>query len=188
MMSNSWTALEVGKRHPLVRPGQPEGVTFGIGADGLYLLGVIGDPTPKEIRAWARGRLRLGVLPAGQHVAFLLYELDGFAPWSDAPYSLGLSHGRLPQPPRPEGAALMQLTLVDAATAGIKSLRVVSVSAALCAELWRALDGQASALPAYSEAARQAEVDAAYRRWPHSRDMVKAANLIEVAGILPPAT
>lgn len=186
-MSNSFTAFEVGQRHPLVRPGHPEGVTFGIGADGLYLLGVIGQPTPKEIRAWSRGRLRLGVLPAGLHVLFLLYELDGFAPWSDAPYSLGLTQGMLPQPVQPEGGALMQLTLVDAGTAIIRSLRVVSVSAGFCAELWRALGEQGGALPAYSEPARQAEVDAAYRRWPHSRDMVKSASMIEVAGILPPA-
>jgi hypothetical protein len=180
-------ALSVGQRHPLVNPGHPQDqVLFITGPSGLEMRAIISQPGKDEARAWARGRLRLALMPYGLHTLFVLYELHGFGPWSDIPFTLG---GMPPDcrtlVPRghPGQGRLVFVNLIRAEDAIVEALRAVSVSPAFSSALEAALDAQTAALPKWTRAAYDAEIAAAYREFPEVADMVRRATIIETAGI-----
>jgi len=178
------TPLAVGQRHPLVPPGIPDGVRFLAGAAGLDLLATLDPLSDKDVRAWRRGRLRVGLVPAGRHTLFALYEVEGFGGWSDAPFSLGAvppAERALPER-QPHQGRLLNVTVVEARSAIVRGLRAVSLSPAFAASLDQLLDRQREALAGWTPAAHQAEIADAYRRWPRTADMVAAAVITEIAG------
>lgn len=176
--------LVVGRPHPSIPPGQPDAARFSASSAGLELIGTFDQLKPKEVKAWERGRLRLAPLSAGDHTLFVLYELDGFAGWSDAPFSLGLvPPDRRALPPREaHQGRLLHLTLLDGPSAVVRALRAVSLSPAWCGALETMIAAQADRLATWSRAAHDAEREAAASRWPDCRDMVRAAPIVETAG------
>ncbi|HRJ61571.1 MAG TPA: hypothetical protein PKZ99_10385 [Azospirillaceae bacterium] len=178
-----YDVLQVGEAHPTIPAGQPDAVRFAATDSGIELIGAFSGLKKKDVLAWSRGRLRLGLLAAGHHTAFILYDLDGFCRWSDAPFSVGLTPaGRRELPARePLQRRLLLLTLLAAETAEIKALRIASLSPTWSAALEAEIARQTTALPQWSRQAHEAEIAAAYRRWT-ADDMAKSAPLIEVAG------
>lgn len=178
-----YDVLRVGERHPTIPAGQPDTVRFSANSDHIELIATFSRLSSKDVRAWSRGRLRLGLLAAGDHTAFILYELDGFCSWSDAPFSVGLTPagGRDLPPREPQQRRLLEITLLAADTAEIKALRVASLSPTWSAALEAEIARQMAALPQWSRQVHEAEIAAAYRRWT-AADMAKASQLIEVAG------
>jgi len=108
-----------------------------------------------------------------------------FHKWSDSPFCLGLHPaGRRGLPVRdPHQGRLLTVILADAESSVALALRVVSISQAWSVVLEDMLATQEAALPSFSAASADAEIEAAYRRWPNVRDMVRAAAIIETAGV-----
>lgn len=175
--------LEVGRPHPLIRPGSPDAWYFSAGPGGLDLLIVMGSPRAREIEDYRKGGLDVGLVRAGAHSLLVLARAGG-QPWCDAPFALGLEQperrGLVPR--EPHQGRLLLLTLVDADTGLVRVLRTVSLSPAWCAALEGLLLEQAAAIQGFSPATHDMEIAQAYARWPQSRDAVRAALVMERAG------
>ena len=79
------------------------------------------------------------------------------------------------------------MTLVEAGSMAVRALRVVTVSSSWSAKLEELVAGQQAALGEFSPRAHDAEIEAAYRRWPTARAMARSAAAIEVAGRVHPS-
>lgn len=165
---------------------QPEGTHFQIDSTGVILLHLYKDPTPREIRGARTGRARFGLVSAGRHTLFLLYDIAQLTKgWADAPFALGLvPAGKQAVQPRSrtEGRLLLSL-LADARSGVLLALRAISLTPAFCAALDAMLDGMRAALPSFTAAAHDAELRAAYQCWPGPADMAASASAIEYGGL-----
>lgn len=169
---------------------RPEATQFQIDSDGLTLLHHYRRPTPREIRGARTGKARFGLVPAGRHTMFLLYDIEHLTKgWSDAPYAFGLVavDRRELQPREPHQGRLLMSILVDADTGTLHAIRGVSLTPAFSDALDRLLDAQRAALPDFTPAAHDAELRAAYARWPDPAAMAGAAVAIEQGGMPFPA-
>ena len=180
------TVVKLGDVYPGWRGPLPEGTRFEFNSAGPLLLHSYRKPTPREIRGARTGRMRFGLLPAGQHTLFLLYDGENLTgSWGDAPYAYGLVHGDFREVPRAEpGQGLLMLSvLVDADSGVTHALRGTSLTPAFSAELTRLVDAQRAALPGFSAAKHEAEIAEAYQRWPRPEHMVAAATAVEIGGL-----
>jgi hypothetical protein len=176
--------IAVGSPHPSISANQPDGVRFSAGIDGLHLLGVIEGLKSREVSAWRTGKIRVGLAGAGRHTLLFLYEINGFGTWGDAPFSLGLvPTDRRTLPARqPHQGRLLNITLVEQGTRIVRALRAVSLSPAWCDVLDTLIAEQIRNLPEWTARAHQAEIAAAYRRWPAVSDAIRDGAVVEVAG------
>ena len=122
--------LEVGK---LFIPGQThyrEASILEHTESGPMLILAINRPTIKEIRAVKNGKIELALYER-EPVLWLLFKIQGFGPWSDAPFSIRLYDGRGRKfdwsEEIDEGMGLgLQIILIDAGTGIVKVLRYVA--------------------------------------------------------------
>ncbi|CAO3434177.1 hypothetical protein [Azospirillum endophyticum] len=170
-------------------PGNPQplGIRFEFLDDtGPRLhLGLV-NPTPREVRGAARGRLRLALVPAGKHTLFLLVQQpELFAGWADAPFAWGKvpSARRCLDDKSPSSNGYLFGVYLTDQHSVVRALRVATVTPTFTTVLDEAIREQARHLGEFSVAAYDAEVAAAYRRWPRSDDMVRAACVVEALGI-----
>lgn len=178
--------IAVGDRYPGFTLPRPESTQFQIDKGGPKLVFWFESPTAEEVRGARRGRMKLGLLPGGQHTLFLLVQCEGLLKgWADSPYAFGLvpPDWRAIPPRQPHQGWLFQVILADRRVGTIKALRNVSVTPAFSARLDAEVAKQRAALAEFSEAAHQREIDAVYRRYPDIAMMVKDAVITEEAGM-----
>jgi len=140
--------------------------------DGHELALFFASPSGREADVVSRGDVELGVLVRGS-VIFFLYRFGaaGEIDWTDAPFSIH----RVPKEERVDPAAIvddqrkLHVVLVDASTGLVRALRRISLSPAFSSALHTALVAQARA--PYDPAAYSADMNAAYDRFAHSRQM-----------------
>jgi hypothetical protein len=147
-------------------------------------------PIPREVRGARTGLLRLGLLPAGKHTLFLLVQQDYLLKgWADAPFAwskVATKNRYLPveheESSRSARGYLFNVVMTDERGI-VHALRVTSVTPRFTAILDAALREQEWHANDFSVAAHDAEVEAAYRRWPTANAMASAAAIVEVAGM-----
>ena len=180
------TVFRLGEVMPEFRGPRPEAPHFNFDVGGPYLHYFYRDPTPREIRGARTGKVRFALVPAGEHTLFLLCRAEGLTKgWSDAPYALGVvkpdRRGILER--QPHQGRLLLMTLADAQSGLLHALRQISLTPAFSAKLDELVEKQRAALPRFSAEAHQAEIRAAYRRWPDPDSMVGAAVAVEHGGM-----
>ena len=181
----AFDAIEVGQPHPRYIPRMP-GPQFQVDTGGLTLMIAERRPTPMEVYGARRGSIHLGLLPFGMHTLFLLAKFEHlYNGWIDAP----MAWARVPVPLRAlpdraddEGLPLT-LTLVDAASGIVHALRMLTVTPTFARALTAAVRNQEANLAEYSEAAHEAEIAQAYRRFPDPTAMLRATVIVEKGGI-----
>lgn len=178
--------ISLGKQLPGWTGPRQERGHFNIDFNGPRLDLCFRKPTAREIRGAQSGRVRLGIVPAGRHTAFFLYDVEyATTGWADASYALGLltpEERELPKRASNEGW-LMTLLMVDADTGIVHSLRQLTMTPAFSDRLDGIVEAQRAALPDFTPQAHFAEIDAAYRRWPKPSDMVEFSVATERAGL-----
>ena len=176
--------LSVGQPHPTIPATAPDGVRFSVGPGGVEIVALLPNLSKSEARAWAKGRLRLALLPAGTHTFFMCFDIDGFGRWSDAPFALGLVpvECRGLPPRKPAEGFVVRLLLIESGSKVIRAMRFVTVSGKFSAGIEALYAGQEAALDEFSARAHDAEIEKAYRRYPTATEMARAAMVIEVAG------
>ena len=141
-------------------------------------------PSPREIVAVNASLADFGLLADPPLIGFL-YRFEGGCSWSDAAYSfhrVPLEEQLIPESARANDHDLLVVILVDAATGIIRALRVVTFSPPFTALLRQAIRAQAAQpfdQPAYEQA-----VQTAYRHYPDTDSMVRAAMIVERGGRL----
>ncbi len=104
----------------------------------------------EEIEAVNSGEAEFGLYCENQ-VIFLVYRFGWRLPWGDAAFSwwnLRAEDRELPSPPaHPEERALLSIILVEAATAEVKALRVVTFSPEFTQALHAKICEQAAGAP-----------------------------------------
>jgi hypothetical protein len=178
---------EVGAPFPL--PIASEGMTAVIApgdeAPSITLVCALGAPTPAEIAALTKGRLRLAIVPSPPLTWIVL---DAGSISFDAPYALGVEAAErraaiaesLARASRwsAETRNLVTVATVDIDTGMTRGLRAATLSRAW----WLALASGMSAA-AIDPASRDAAIDRDLRRWRQTADMLRAASALEVVGL-----
>lgn len=173
---------EVGKLYVPGRTSWPEAAQYNFrgGEHGLELFWP--SPRPHEIEGIKSGPVDFALVAEGD-VMLILYrirtpKLIEVADWSDAPYTiLKLSEPERIAPPRGLAAdqrVAIDVTLVDADTGIVKVLRKLSWSPTFTSAVHAAIIDQL-ARPYPGDQAYQRQLDALYRRFPHSRDLLAIA-------------
>jgi len=185
--------LVVGQQLPGWKGPSKEGGEFNIDRGGARLRVQYVRPRPSEIRAFRRSKVRFGLVRGGTHTAFLLFSIPGLTVgWADASYALGMVHPEDREIDRrgPGEGWLISMLLICAETGVLHALRAVTVTPAFSERLDELVAEQRAVLPAFSRAAHEAEIAAAYRRWPTPNHMAKDALITEFGGLsfhkLPP--
>ncbi|ABM97130.1 hypothetical protein [Methylibium petroleiphilum] len=176
--------------------GEPfaPGVTYG-GVDrfeyrytnGTHLLQfVLGKLTEREIQAFQHGAIHVGLYTRGDSL-FFLFKVAGLYDWSDQAFSINAlppDAREIPQPQPGAGKILLTMVLVDSDTGLVRALRAVTYSTHMSELFERMLRRQvANGLTAEQH---QRNVEATYREFPNSRDLVRNALVTERAGITQP--
>lgn len=147
--------LEVGKLYNPKRTRWPKGAQLQLTTEGAELLLLFGSPTSAEIQDARKGVPQWGWI-SGENIGLLLFRL-GTQPWSEAPFQ---AHRQA----EPVGVPSSQLsvTLVDAHTGIIKSLRLLAWSEEFTTEVRRNVESQLSR-PS-NDLGAQAELDGWFSR------------------------
>ena len=141
-------------------------------------------PTVQEVERFTRGQVHVGLYLRGD-TFFFLFKIESFYAWSDQAFSINLlpAHDR-EIPDVPEGARQpLTIVLVDADTGLVLAIRMVTFSAHTTQLLFRFLRRQLAAL---DNRQHELNVQAAYRDFPNSKDMARAAIVTERAGAKQP--
>lgn len=170
---------------PIASEGMTAVVAPGEEAPSLTLVCALGSPTPAEIAALTKGRLRLAIVPSPPLTWIVL---DAGKISFDAPYALGVEAAErraeiadsLARASRwsAETRNLVTIATVDSDTGLTRGLRAATLSRAW----WLALAAGISAA-AIEPAARDAAIARDLRRWPQTADMLRAATALEVVGL-----
>lgn len=178
--------LSVGKPLPNWTAPMPEGAQLFMDYGGSpFLMFFYNDIAPHEPEALSEGEIRFGLYPAGDHTFFLLHSIEGFTQgWADAPYALGvLSPENRPKHDRdPTTGYLFSFILAESTTGIIRAMRAATVTPRFSQRLDDALKRLENNLPDFSREKHDAEIQAAYRRFPRPYDMAKGAVVKEVLG------
>ena len=174
----------VGKKFPFSF-NIPLGNRFEIhdGIPSLYLT--YKNPTKMEIYGFNRSKIRLGLVDGGNFTLFLTAEIpiaiDG---WSDMPFSYCLLNPK----DRPNGREIgdkqgytFVAYLIDHNMV-IRGIRVFTVSPSFSDALDGQFRKQLSNQHSFTTLKHHAEVEKAYKLYPTSAALAKAATIIEVAG------
>jgi len=167
--------LKVGALYRAGRRSWPERGQYMLREDGHELALFFASPSGREADVVSRGDVELGVLVRGA-VIFFLYRFGaaGEIDWSDAPFSIH----RVPaeervDPGRIGALARLTVALVDATSGLVRALRRLSLPPAFSGALQAALVAQAKA--SYDPGVYSADLNAAYDRFAHSRQMAARA-------------
>jgi hypothetical protein len=169
--------LEVGKRHPTLKAGVPQGAFFNWSAVGAELLLSLDRPTSAEAADVRRGaaELALAVVPPA---VWLLFRIGQSFPWSEAPYCVHLlpadQRPDLSAFPSPESRLLLHVVLVDSASAVLRAQRACSLSPGFSVALADAVRAQAAG-PWTDRTAYDLDLATAYRRYPMSTGLLALA-------------
>jgi hypothetical protein len=131
-----------------------------------------------DVRAVSNGPADFALLMQ-KDVLFFLYRFGEAVPWSDAPYSLHKVAQKFPDeaslPPTELAgkSVLLNILLIEATTGIIQAVRVIGFPSSFSQALHEAIRKTWDA--PFSEASYNAQIDEAYRLYPHTMDMVKAA-------------
>ena len=175
--------------HPWPGKIPPVGIRFEFDGDhGARIILGFRNPTPLEIHQAKIACLRLGLVSSGDHTTFLLVQnLQYPGGWADAPFSWGkvAPHQRYFETDEAAPSTtgyLFRLYLTDQFGI-IRAIRMFTVTPRFSEALNNALRGQERHVDSWSVDAHNAEIAAAYRRWSTSKQMAKAATIIEEAGV-----
>lgn len=168
-------------------PGpQGEGARFVFTNRGCLLHLHYRRPSPREVYGVRNSPMRVGLVPAGRHTLFLIYDIPQTTNgWSDASFALGL----VPPDARPEGretdkeAWSLITLLTDARTGILHAARLSTMTPFFCTIMEKLVAQQRAALPEFTPAAHDKERRAAYRRWPRPQLMIHDALIWEQVGI-----
>jgi hypothetical protein len=186
------TTLAIGQRCDAFNDAPFLGEGMRLVADAKHapvIWALFRNPTPREIRcagADSGTKLKLALVPDGRHTMFWLMDLPGVTEgWADMPFSRGLlPPGLRPNIPRtPKQGYLCTLVLLDADTRIVHALRMFSVSPKFSETFDQLCTEQLARLETFSPEAHDAEIQAAYRKWPRADAMLKHAVIVETAGI-----
>lgn len=134
----------------------------------------------KQLQAFHRGQMHVG-LYLSRGVAFFLFRIEGFFDWSDQAIHMQLVH---PEdrglPDESPGYQVVSIVLVECETGIVRGIRVVTLSPHFTRLFAKALRAQMTAT--FDLATHQAIIADVYKRFPHSRQLVKAALVVEKAG------
>jgi hypothetical protein len=90
------TVISVGRPFPGLRPQPVPGVRGLLDDRHATLHPVAAHPprenTPEDVAAFETGRVRLGLARWSERTCFLLFAVEGFCRWSDAPMQLAANH------------------------------------------------------------------------------------------------
>lgn len=187
------TLLERGKPYPGLVPF--EGIRFEMHSGIPTIFRGSRSPTLREVMGARTGRIDVALAPCGKHSLFLLFKqpelLKG---WADMPFSWCkvakgsriLASSAVPPGATPKGY-LLTLILTDQHGV-IHALRGVSVSPRFSAAFDGLCREQERHEAEFSVAAHDAEVDAAYRRWPRAEGILSRAVAVEQAGVSFPSS
>lgn len=172
--------LEVGKPYIPGKNTYDEGSRYVYRQGGHELLLTMATPSRAEVEAARVGESEFALFTEGP-LLVLLYRFgrpgEGI-PWGDAPYSWHLLPAEVRDLPSADleagKRALIHVTLVDAATGLIRSLRLVSLSPELTRELHAAIRAQAAA-PWPPAGGYDAALNALYARHPTTESLLAAA-------------
>jgi len=159
---------------------------FNIDANGPRLDLCFRNPTNREVRGLRTGKARFGIVPAGKHTAFFLYDIESATEgWADASYSVGLltPEEREMHPRTLTEGWLLNMLMVDADTGIIRALRQITFTPEFSNKLDGVISAQLAAMPDFTPQKHFAEVDAAYKRWPSTTDMLPFSLATERGGL-----
>lgn len=176
--------------------GEPfaPGVTYG-GNDrfeyrytnGTHLLQcILGRLSEREIQAFQHGAMHVGLYTRGDSL-FFLFKIDGLYEWSDQAFSINALPPEAREIPAPQPGSdkiLLSMALVDADTGLVRALRAVTYSAHMTQLFERILRRQVA--NGLTQEQHQRNVEATYREFPQSKDLVRRALVTERAGINQP--
>jgi hypothetical protein len=178
--------LAVGHPVPGWKGPVKEGGEFNIDRGGARLKLAYATPHRVEIKAFRENPIRIGLVRAGVHTAFLLFDIQGCTDgWCDASYALGLvdpDYRDIDHRSRDKGWLLAGF-LIDAVSGIVCGLRMATMTPAFSQLLDDLVAEQRVALPEFTRQRHNAEIAAAHARWPKPKDMAKDALAIETAGI-----
>lgn len=140
-------SISVGRPYIEGRSSWPEASEYNYAANGHELRLFWPSPSDAETAAVRGGRMDLAIL-VRQPVILLLYRITGACGWSDAPYSWHLvpeSHRDLPDEPKPDERALLQIVLIDASTGIVRAIRATTLTPHATNALHRAIRAQSAA-------------------------------------------
>lgn len=155
--------------------------------NGTHLLQyIMGGITEREINAFKHGVMHVGLYARGDS-AFFLFRIQDLYDWSDQAFSINaLPEDAREIPNAGPGAnkIVLSMVLVDADSGLVRALRAVTYSAHMSELFERLLRRQV--LNNLTAEQHQLNVEATYRQFPHSRDLVRSALVVERAGITQP--
>lgn len=154
---------EVGKLYT-ARTHWPELAQYNYRGGEHELVLFFNHPTPEEIHDVARGEVDFALYERGAQIV-MLYRFGQALPWSDAPYSIHLvpTEERVLPPETAEGAELLHVVLVNAATGIIAALRAIAIPQDFLQVLYSAIHRQA-ALP-FTRAIYNGELESLFARY-----------------------
>ncbi|OLZ51630.1 hypothetical protein BS329_15295 [Amycolatopsis coloradensis] len=163
----------------LYNPGKtrwPDGACqWKLSDQGVEMVLFFGAPTNVEINAVKKGDARFALL-AGEHALILAHRFDPL-PWSDTPWQACRQTDAPTGLPLvgPDGHLLVSVTLVDANTGIIKAIRGTTWPARFVEALRAAMGTQARNRSTEIQGAT--EIDAWYRRYSTTTELVRAADI-----------
>jgi hypothetical protein len=177
-------AYAVGQLYHSNKTSWPDGaMEWRLTDTGVMLLLFLGSPTTREVNAVRSGPAAFALL-AGEHALLLAHRFDPGLPWSDAPWQASRSDLPVGLPLIGDTGHLpVTVMLIDANTWIIKAIRQTSWSAQFAEAVREAMRRQV--LNQSTDAQGAAEIDAWYRRYPNTQDLVRHADLTTKGGTPP---
>lgn len=159
----------------------PNRFEFRIFSGHIMLQICLANLSERERTAFAAGRIYTGLYIRHEFLA-LLFKIEGVMDWSDQVVNINLVDAADRQPPEhaPDTHLVMSIVLVEATTGIVQGIRAVSFSKHATALLCRTLRLQLET--PFDRAQHAQAVEALYRRYPTSRQLVQAATVTERAG------
>ena len=175
--------IAIGHPHPELvgKRNLAEGAVLEITPDDFSIYAILDRPTPHEVKECQTGRIRIGLVPAGDHT-FLLIMRSGTLNWTDMPFTLGDDRDVLP-PREPDTGYLVRYQLCDLTTRVCCALRMFTITPAFCTLLERQIDKLRRNLSSFTRDKHLAEIAAFYRRYPSQNHVVEAAMIVETGGM-----
>lgn len=174
-MTSPRYARQVGELYnPAVTSWPDERMEWTLSPQGVELLLTYSHPSDAEVDAVRRGPARFALL-AGDGALILAHRFEPL-PWADTPWQA--SRQRLPVGVEAAGDGerlIVSIVLVDAATGVIKAVRVVTWPERFATAMAHAVLRQAQTAAPDEVGAR--EIEAWYRRYPSTPELVRAADI-----------
>jgi len=137
--------------------------------------------TQEEIDAIRTGKVRLALIPVGEHTIILAYSIEGFTVgWSEAIFAMGRVHpDNRPYEHVPDGEGwLLSILLVERSTGIIKSMRAGTMTPLMTKRLQAALDRLTENVGSFTDEKHMAEIRTMYARYPDIGKMVRQESTV----------